>query len=690
MLWPSRVSGIVDGAPLDTPVEALTLGLLVPILICLDPSFLCTIFARTLVVAILGLKIGAALTLQQEGWCLTFEPPKPMVRDSTGKPHAWDVRADWLADDPACSAVMTRSYRDTRELPVWFFNLTPPDDAPHRVGYGFGEILIRQRLSGYLHAPADGTFELHTGPATGAALTIDGRFIEPRAPGQHEILLREGTYAVRVEALLVSKDWPIIPKWNGREMRDPWFPTTTQHPPSAADLGLRPIAKWLLMLLVAAMVAAWLWAVVRRMADRALWLWTSAAIVGVSLAAIYVPVQAPRYAAAVMIVSLLVVIGDRVKHARGMFVMIGLPWIAYVAVVSVAQIGRWTLYGEGNDNFQFQRFAYRIFMQQYWLEGGQVTFWNQPLFRWIAGSLHLAFGDSSVGEAYWDAAGALILSMFAYRAIAALLGFTAGAMAAVLSLVMFLLGPALQFIGFGLSEISSAAFIYLAAWFAMRNRHMTDAIVAGILAGLGFYTRLNNLPMAVAVAAFALPLSIPAHAWRSPRAWLPLVQWRVAAAISGALAVFLLLFAWRTWYYTGVFSFFHGTQRDHLAVWKPDMPFATGMQSLFGSLLMVLTSADPPRLSWLALPLAAGAAISVAALAGVPGVRSAPLPLVVFFLAGCSSAFVTRGWAYEGRFSIHLFGAAAALCVWAVAAAARVAADRIWYSRSHPPGQVSS
>ena len=134
VLWPSRVSGILDGPPLDTLVEALTLGLVVPVLAWLEPSFLQRTFARVMVVAILGLKLGAAVMLQQEGWCLTFDPPKPMVRDSTGKPHTWDIRADWLDRDPECSAVMTRSYRDTRELPVWFFNLTPPDDAPHRAG----------------------------------------------------------------------------------------------------------------------------------------------------------------------------------------------------------------------------------------------------------------------------------------------------------------------------------------------------------------------------------------------------------------------------------------------------------------------------------------------------------------------------------------------------------------------------
>ena len=43
-------------------------------------------------------------------------------------------------------------------------------------------------------------------------------------------------------------------------------------------------------------------------------------------------------------------------------------------------------------------------MQGYWLEGGEKTFWFQPLYRWITGALHLVFGDSSVGEVYWDAA----------------------------------------------------------------------------------------------------------------------------------------------------------------------------------------------------------------------------------------------------------------------------------------------
>jgi hypothetical protein len=83
---------------------------------------------------------------------------------------------------------------------------------------------------------------------------------------------------------------------------------------------------------------------------------------------------------------------------------------------------------------------------------------------------------------------------------------------------------------------------------------------------------------------------------------------------------------------------------------------------------MVLTATDPPAFTWHALPLIIAALIAIAALAGVPLLRNAPAPIVMLFLAGCAGALVTRGWAYEGRFSIHLFAAASALCAWAAAA----------------------
>jgi hypothetical protein len=127
---------------------------------------------------------------------------------------------------------------------------------------------------------------------------------------------------------------------------------------------------------------------------------------------------------------------------------------------------------------------------------------------------------------------------------------------------------------------------------------------------------------------------------------------------------------------------FYGTQREYLAVWKPGMSIAQGVAAMGSSVMMVLTAADPPAFTWHGLPVLVAAVISLAALVGLPGFRRAPLPIVVFFLAGVAGALVTRGWAYEGRFSIHLFGAAAVLCTWGVAAWATRLLERFWHSRA--------
>jgi hypothetical protein len=686
LIWPSRLSGMLDGAPLDTLPEVLLLGLIAPALACLHPVFLHRFAVRAVVVAILAMKIGAALVLQQQGWCVAFTPAKPMVRESTGKPHSWDIRADWLADDPTCSAVMTRSFRDTFALPVWFFNLPPPDDAPHRGGYGAGEIPVRVDVFGFIDVGAEGALDIVSGPGMDASLRVDGARVDAREPGHHHVALSPGTHGIQIEAMLATKHWPIVPAWNGHAMESMFFPETTIKPPSRFDRMARPIGNWLLLVLCGGLVLCWLASFALRLRDLGLLIWSTAAAAAVSTAALLIPTEAAAYTAAVLTVSLLIITRQRFHNARGAFLLIGVPWLAYFAAANLHQVGRWTLYGVGNDNFLFQRYSYRVFMQHFWLEGGQVTFWNQPFYRWIAGALHMLFGDSSLGQVYWDAAGIVIMATFAFTVVAVRSTFSAGLIAAIISMAMFLLGPTLEFVGFGLSEIASASFIYLAALVAMRNRGPADVVIAGVLVILGFYTRLNNLPMAAAVAACALPVTFPAgDLWR-PRRWWPLVQWRVVIGIGGGLAIGAALFAWRTWYYTGVFGVFHGTQREFLAVWKPGMSAMEAVPAMTSSLMMVLTASDPPQLAWHALPLLTGAFIAVAAVCAVPGFRDAPLPVVALFLAGCVGALVTRGWGHEGRFSIHLFGAAAALCGWALSSMTRalVRSKQVSYSPARP------
>ena len=93
-----------------------------------------------------------------------------------------------------------------------------------------------------------------------------------------------------------------------------------------------------------------------------------------------------RATVAGLMVATLVPTGVRLRNRSGAFVLVGLPWLAFVAASASHSVGRFDLYGAGNDFWMFQRYAYRIVMQGYWLEGGSPTFWFQPLYRWIAGA----------------------------------------------------------------------------------------------------------------------------------------------------------------------------------------------------------------------------------------------------------------------------------------------------------------
>ena len=114
------------------------------------------------------------------------------------------------------------------------------------------------------------------------------------------------------------------------------------------------------------------------------------------------------------------------QNGFGASLLIGLPFLAIYLLVGLPQIGVFTWYSSGDDWWMFQRYGYRIFMEGYWLEGGQLTFWFQPFYRWISGALHMVFGDSSVGELWWDASCAGIGAFFTYLVTRRFAGFRWG------------------------------------------------------------------------------------------------------------------------------------------------------------------------------------------------------------------------------------------------------------------------
>jgi len=661
--WPSRVVGPLDGVPFDSAADAIVLGLALPALCWLVPSFLHDRRAQAMLLSLFAWKVLATTTLVQDGWCARVEPSRPYVKDGTGAPHSWDVRADWLSADPACSAITTRAYLHHDEFPVWFFNLPAANgDTPHP-GDWPPEATTRLTLKGYVFIKEAGALRLWTSPDVATRTSIDGERV-----ANDGVTLTPGSHAIAIDAILTGDRWVLAPLWNDTDM---WTKViATVAPMSSIDRAVRPWGRWVSLVLVTALVVLAGWHLYTFVDDRWVVAWTVGASAIGALVAAVVPGRWWHFAAVLMLAVCALPVPDRLKNIRGAFVLIGIPWLVVDVVDNVYEqgFGRMTFYAPGNDFWEFQRWAYRIFLQGYWLEGGEPTFWFQPMYRWIAGALHVLFGDSSVGEDYWDGVGILVMALFAFQVVRAFAGFRWGLAAAVMTFVTFIAGPGYIFIGRGLSEISSAGFIYLAALCVIhaRGRSIPLLFAAGALATFGVWTRLNNLPMALGVAAFAWPLSEPiATLWR-PRSWFA-DAWKPALVVVPACLVLgMTLFALRTWHYTGTFTGMQEKQMRTLATWQPGMSIADGVSSSLSSLMMVLTTSDPPKYHNGSVPLMAGAALSVAALTGVGALGRLPLAPVLFTLSALVGSLAARGVAYTGRFSIHVVGATVAVLMCAV------------------------
>ncbi|PYQ97897.1 MAG: hypothetical protein DMF96_12795 [Acidobacteria bacterium] len=658
ILWPDRISGPFDGVPLDGLAEAALIGLVFPALWWFHPRFLRTTRAHACILVLVAWKICSTLLFVQDGWCVTFEPARPFAKDAGRAPHAWDLRADWRAPDPACSAIMTRSYRELSEFPAWFFNLPPPNDSwPEPVDRP-PAATVAMRVHGYVSAPSAGVLQFEGAPGVGGWASVDGRRLTGVSPAAS---VGPGRHYIAIDAVLTGNDWALIARWNGLDL---WQrATATVRRPSPIDLAVRPWIRWIPTLAVLSLLSLWAASAIARIGDMPVLAWMAGMSMLIGLLTYFDNPVLSRWAIAALGAAVLVPVPPRLRNICGACALIGIPWLTFVLVGGIPSIGRFRIYTSGDDYWMYQRFGYRIVMQGYWLEGGSQVFYFQPFYRWISGLLHAVFGDSSVGERFWDGMCLLAGALLSFRITRPFAGFRWGLVATAMPLAVFALGTARYLIGYGLSEISSAGLMSMAALYAIRSRGRGTiaAIAAGVLATLGFYTRLNNGIMAVGVALFALPLSLPLCTIVRPAAWWRRVSWRTVFGVGGVIALGLLFFAWRTYHFTGVFSVFYGTQRYIVAIWQPGMALKAYVEGLIYNVMLVLTVNDPPRFDVYALPVLGGALIAMLSVIGAPRLRELPAVAVLFFFASIAGAFITRGWVYAGRFSVHVLPITCAL-----------------------------
>lgn len=670
LLWPSRALGAFDGAPLNGIGEALLVGVAVPALAWFHYAFLRSSWARVAIVALILVR-AATVFLPQQGLCARVATSAPLtgevltipVEEPRGFLRSWDVRADVWSETPQCTAIVDRSLLTGADFPAWFVNILDFVQPGRRN--------LHLTIDGYIAAASHGDLVLETG----ADMTVSGRidFEEVHATdgAPIHVTLAPGSHHLALQSTLSGERWRFVPLFNGRDVFA-WPTITSTAPVSRWQTRVASSLSLLATVLVLAIVLAWIGSAVRRMrlpGPAAGWVTVS------TLAACWLAARpgVERFAGPLLLGACLVPMPLRLRTVRGAFAVLGVPWLAFFVTRSLAQIGRFSVYS-ADDWLTYQVAGYRIVMGGYWLEAGSRAFDYQPLYRWISAVLHLIFGDSSVGELYFDAACLLAGGLLAFELAKMAIGFRAGVLAGAMTLATFTIGTIWYFVGRGLSEIAAAGFAFLAASFLLRARlgRITSAAAAGALAVVMFYTRLNHLVFALGL----LPLLGRA---RTPAAWpavvnaLRRVRLQCVAVYMAMFGAGLVLFAARTWWYTGVFSLFYGTalKNNDTGLRLTTLGTPAVWRTVSHSLSSLIWMNEPPRPDIRAAWVALGVLFAVGALLQIPRLKQLPAPIALVCVAAGVSALFVHTHNYPGRMSVHVVPFAAALTTCGAAAVVR-------------------
>jgi hypothetical protein len=668
LAWPSHVLGPFDGIPLNGRAEALAIGVIVPALWWLDRGFLQTRVARAAIVALLAMKMLSAIVPQQ-GWCARFTTTAPLsgqvltmqIDEPGGFLRSWDVRADWRAASPRCTAILDRAYSSSAEFPAWFVNIL---DVLRP-----GRTDLQLDAEGFVNAADAGMLTIRTGRRMALHGRIDAVPIAATDGRDVTIPLERGTHAVALRTTMTGDDWRLQPLWNGR---DAWRSSSLSTAPIGRPMrAAASVLSIMTTLLVAALIAAWVDHGFRALApSRPVLGWIAVATM-LALVCGAVPALA-RFSGLLALGSVLLPTSTHERSSRTAFLVIGVPWLAFFATHAFGDIGRFVPYSV-DDWLAYQAAGYRIFLNGYWLEAGTRTFDYQPLYRWIAGALHLVFGDSSVGETYLDAACLLSGALLAFALVKPRWGYRAAIGAASVTLATFTLGTIWYFVGRGLSEISAAGLSFAAAFFLLRARlgRTSAAALAGLLAGLAFYARLNHLVFVIALAALLLPLAAESDV-AALRRRLPQLRIRALGVYLATVGALVVAFMTRTWWYTGVFSLLYGTslRNNDTGLRLTTLGSADVWHKVTHSLAALVWMNEPARFDPRGLIVVAGVVAAGAAALQIPRIRMVPASIVCAIGGALASAFFVHTHNYPGRMTIHLvpFAAAAAtISVFAVA-----------------------
>ena len=624
--WPSRFVGPLDGAPLDRPAEAILLGLLLPWLFWLGRDASRSSAVRIAILVLIGWKAATFAAATQQGLCARVQAPQPLsgvafamrIDEPRGFLRSWDLRADLWADEPRCTAILTRPMHSAIEFPAWFVNLTD-------------QMIPRQAL---------------TMTVRGVVIGDDGT---PQAVDS-------------TERLGEDRMWNFDPELNGAPLWESRLVTVVE--PTRFDRAVAPWAWLVAPAMCVILLGLLLAAAIRPMlasAGATAWivLGSAAAVALASAPQLWVQ----RLIGLLVLGAVAVRMPASGRKLPAAAWLIGAPWLAFFAAWSAPTIGRVTAYSM-DDWLAYQLAGYRIYMNGHWIEGGTVAFDFQALYRWITGALHLLFGDSSVGEIYWDASCLLGGALLAYQLTRGRAGFSWGVGAAAITLATLTIATPWYIIGRGLSEISAAGFAFaaMACLIRARSGELRWVTAAAVMGAFAFFARQNHLLWVPCLVLLLLPDEIGSDL-RGLRAAIGRLPWTPVVAYLSGFGIALLAFMTRTWYFTGAFSLFHGTSLRHNDTGLRPWHFLdTEVWSKVGhSLAGLVFMNEPPHPDPRSLVVVAGVMVGLLAAFQLSFSRSIPAGLLLVAIGSVVAAFLAHSHGYPGRFTVHLIPLASAM-----------------------------
>src|SRR6185295_9425214 len=237
------------------------------------------------------------------------------------------------------------------------------------------------RASGLVSMPQPGTLSILANPESTLSAEIDGHAVALRDAA---VALDAGVHHVAVTAELHGVHWRFEPRLNDADLFG--AARTWVSEPSALDRIVAGWGRWISPALIVLLLGMWtVFAVAGLRVDRAAGGWIAVAGAAAFVVGLLVEPPAARLTMLGVAVALVLPISRTSQTLRCAFLLVALPWLAFYAGRALHDVGRFLVYTAGDDWWTFQRHAYRIYVEGFWFEGGEKTFWNQPLYRWTAG-----------------------------------------------------------------------------------------------------------------------------------------------------------------------------------------------------------------------------------------------------------------------------------------------------------------